>query len=358
MIKDNSTGLVRNCRARFFLSLRYLAVVCLFYPAVLWGQIGGQAHFSSLHLPFGSRQAALGGINISAYDKDVSMFTANPALLDDSVNLDLSLHYTAYHAGIKQSGLAFGKQMGRWGNWALGIQYLDYGNFERYDVSGKYLGNFKAKDFFLAAAHSRKVRHFRIGATLKLAGTAVETYRNTALFIDIGGVFSHPTSDFTLALAFKNLGFLLSPAQQTFEMPLDVQLGMSFKPHRMPLRVSITVHHLHRFDIAYQDPKQSTKTNIFGQKTTQKVSFADKLSQHFVIGGEFVVSKHLNLRFGYNFLQRRALGFKARRSLTGFSFGAMLRLGKFEFAYANSTALLRQTAHTVSIRRKLAFGSK
>ena len=143
-------------------------------------------------------------------------------------------------------------------------------------------------------------------------------------------------------------------------MPLDIQLGVSFKPERMPLRLSITAHQLQNFDIAFDDPSDDGKVDALGNPLDEEISFADKLARHFTLGGEFVFSKNLNLRVGYNFLKRRELALESRQALVGFSFGFMVRIKKFEFAFSRNTQFVGGgvSAFTLTLNTKDFFKKK
>lgn len=330
--------------------LLYLLLL-VFYCFQLQAQVGGQDNFEFLNLPVNARQNALGGINISSYQNDGSMFLANPALLTDSTDLDLSLNYIGYYAQTQQSTLAFSNSFKKWGTWGVGIQYVNYGNFDGYDINGLPTGEFNASEYQVSITHSHQVGHFRLGGALKFANSSIERFQANGLLVDFGGAFIHPQKDFIVGIVLKNIGFQLSSYYegQNFDMPLDIQIGASFKPDEMPLRLSVTAHHLQQFDIAYQDPNNSSQVDIFGQTIVDKISFADKLSRHFVIGGEFVFSKNFNLRVGYNFLSRNELSIENRRGLSGFSLGAMARFKKFEIAYSNNIRHIVGGTQNISI---------
>jgi hypothetical protein len=119
-------------------------------------------------------------------------------------------------------------------------------------------------------------------------------------------------------------------------MPFDVQVGASFKPEHMPLRLSVTAHHLHKFDIVYLDPTQKGVIDLEGNEIKPKKTFADKLGRHFVVGGEFILSKNFHLRMGYNYLRRKELRLQTKSGGAGFSFGFMMRVKSFEIGYSKA----------------------
>lgn len=326
----------------------------------VYAQVGGQTSFDFLNLPTNAKQIALGGTNISAYASDPTMFTANPALLTDSTDQQLAMSHHWYYAGISHLSAFYTRTAGK-GSWGVSLQTVNYGDFDGYDQTGLPTGTFRSRDFALVVAHSRQVNAFRLGVNMKLVQSTIEQYSASGLLFDMGGAFIHPEKDLVVGIALKNIGFSFQnySESQSFVMPFDAQVGFTYKPERMPLRLSVTYHHLQKFDIAYDDPAISTRIDAFGNVIREDIGFADKLSRHFVIGGEFVLGKSLNLRAGYNFLRRKELQIEDRAGLAGFSFGFMLRIKRLEFAYSRSiyhitggTSNLTIAVNTRSLFRK------
>ena len=175
-----------------------------------FGQLGGSTSFEFLNLPTNARSIALGGQNITASGQDVNMFTANPALLVDSVADKLSFSYYPYYADVNSTSVAYAKHFKKAGLWGIGIQNIGYGSFDQTNAAGQVTGTFKANELALVVSHARQIEHFSLGASLKFAQSNIEDYAASGLFLDIGSVFIHPTKDFKFGLAIKNLGFALS----------------------------------------------------------------------------------------------------------------------------------------------------
>lgn len=337
----------------------WLFTVFLGVPRVK-AQIGNRTNFSFLHLPLSARQVALGGINISSYGNDASMFLANPALLTDSTHLHLSTNYYAYYADVGHSSAQFTSKIATGGTMGIGLQSLNYGTLAAYDASGNPQGNFQARDFALTTAYSHQVGVFRLGANLKLVQSQLAEYRSSGIFFDMGGAFFHPQKELVVGINLKNIGFILQRFTPTnhARMPFDAQIGASYKPAHMPFRFSLTAHHLHRFDIAYEN-RQPT-TDIFGNPVVEKVSFATKLMQHFVVGTELILGKYLHLRFGYNYWQRSSLRLPERAGFVGFSYGFALRLKSLEVGFSHATLHLAggTNSFTVIVHTKNLFKKK
>ncbi len=329
-----------------------------------FGQVGGIATFEFLNLPTHARLVGLGGVNVSSSHKDVNVFMANPGLLVDSLDGLVGFNNYSYFAGVQNNQFVGAIGIGNTGPWGISLQQLNYGEFDSYNETGENIGTFTAKDFALVISHAHKINHFSIGMNIKFAQSTIDNYSASGILFDIGGAFLHPTKDLKVGLVFKNIGFPITDyieGSSSFLMPFDAQIGFSIKPEKMPLRFSITTHHLHQFlNIAYEDPNQKNKQNGFGEDINQDVSFADKLSRHFVVGGEFVFSKNFNLRFGYNFLTRKELQVEQRKGMVGFSYGVMIRIKKFELAYSRAIQHLAGGSNnfTLIVNLKSVFKKK
>ncbi len=298
-------------------------------------QIGGQRSFSFLELPSNAKLAALGGINVSSWSHDVNMVAANPGLLNAEMDNQLSLNYTGYLADIKHSNLAYAFHNERFGRYAVAVNYINYGDFIHRDANGMQLGTFSVNDYNLSISHARQAEAFTVGATLKVAVSSMAGNQAVGLLADVGGSFKHPEEDFTVGLAFKNVGYQVKAFDggERQPMPFDAQLGLSYKPEHMPVRLSLTAHRLYQFDIVYLDPNERGPLDENGQEIKEEKKLGDKIARHFVAGAEFVFSKNFQLRAGYNHLRRKELRLDTASGGAGLSLGAMLRVRSFELNY-------------------------
>jgi hypothetical protein len=127
------------------------------------------------------------------------------------------------------------------------------------------------------------------------------------------------------------LGILLSDYSETSvgSLPLDVQVGVTFKPEFMPFRFTFTAYNLNRENTAYFDKNITDEDDSPGQ--------VDKIFRHINVGTEVVLSKNFNIRLGYNHLLRKELRLRETSGGAGFNFGFMVRVNAFELAYTNAT---------------------
>lgn len=298
--------------------------------------IGGRNSFVFLRQASNASVAAMGGINASQADFDVNRWLSNPALLNRSMDEHLSLSYVPFYAQIRNLSAVYADSLpiGRFG---AGVSYVDYGTFEETDAAGNTLGTFQVNEYAVSIGHARTQGNYTLGITLKLAGSTLATYSSYAVAVDLGGLWKHPRHDWTIGLVIRNAGIVLKKyygnASQN-PLPLDVQLGTTFKPEFMPFRFSITAHHLHQPNIAYDDPIWNTTVDANGNTVTKNIGFADKVARHITLGTELVLAKAFYIRLGYNHLVRQEMRLPTSVFNAGFSFGFLLKLKQLELSYA------------------------
>ena len=314
-------------------------------------QVGGQRGFMFLELPGSAKQAALGGVNVTAGGHDVNMVAANPGLLNAKMDDQLSLTYVGYLSDIRQSNLAYAFNTTKYGRWAVTLNYLNYGDFVQRDATGAAEGTFTVNDYTLGITHARQADAFTMGATAKVAVSSMAGNKAVGLLADAGVALNHPEKDLTVGLAFKNVGYQVKPFDggERQPMPWDAQLGISYKPEHMPVRLSLAAHRLYQFDVVYLDPDASSRLDENGNEIKEEKKLGDKIARHFVAGAEFVFSNNFNLRAGYNHLRRKELRLDNGGGGAGFSLGAMLRVRSFELNYSSAFFHPSGATHYVTV---------
>jgi hypothetical protein len=237
------------------------------------------------------------------------------------------------------------------GKWAAGLQYLSYGQFDLTDPAGNALGTFTANDYALSLTHARTQGNFTLGATLKAVGSTIETYSAFGILGDLGGIWRHPKHELTFGLVAKNVGYLVKnygPADAA--LPFDLQAGVTFKPRYAPIRITLTAHHLQRFDITYNDPNLNIRYDLNGNPIPQTVGLVEKLARHLSVGAEFLISRHVNLLVGYNHLKRQEGKLATGGIGGGISYGASVQARGFQLTYARFSSVPTAGTSQLSLR--------
>ena len=295
-----------------------------------------QNSFSFLNISNNARINALGGVNVSLSDRDVNLCTFNPALLDSSQRGQIGLNFSPYLASSKFVSVNYSPKFKK--NWAISLQNLNYGTFQGTDAVGNLTNEFAANDFSLGLTHSRKIGHISFGISAKFVGSTLESYSSMAFLTDWGGTFKHPKHDLSFGIVAKNIGFVLkSYGNIRPDLPFDLQIGASFKPKYMPIRFSLTGHHLYVFDIAYNNSAFNYTFDSQGNKVLKNISFTDKTLRHFIIGTTILIHKNFNLLFGYNHLRRKEFLISELGGVAGFSFGADIRIKQLALSISHAT---------------------
>lgn len=321
-----------------------LLLLCL-YSQVSDAQVVGGLHaFEFLRMPTAPHISALGGINVANPEDDIAFTMQNPSLMRPGLHNQLGLNYNAYYAGIKVMNLQYGYHVENIKtSFALGIQYLNYGDFLQTDNIGNQNGTYSARDYAISLAAARQYKeHWRYGATLKFAQSTLSNNASaTGILADVGVTYYDTASLWNLGIVAKNMGFMAEKytAGNTSEpMPFDLQIGISKRFKHLPLRLMATIHHLYEWDIRYNNPADAEGSNLFGQEenTDEESHFADKLFRHFIFGAEITLGKRVMVSAAYNHLRRSELVIKDKTGMAGFSFGVGVNLNKFQVHYART----------------------
>lgn len=316
-------------------------VIVLFSFGQLRAQIGGDNTYEFLNLVPSARIAALGGKMIPVRDGDLNLVIGNPALLNAAMDKQFSFSHVNYYADIDFGHVGYARHIGKGQTVAVGMHYMGYGEFSERDFTGTEIGTFKASEYSLNLTYARDLRDssLSIGAQLKTIYSALAEYKSVGLAADIGLNYfaSKPLIDVSLVL--RNAGSQIKGYRdgELEPLPFEIQLGVSKKLAKAPFRFSMVLHHLEKFDITYKDPaKEGQFDPLTGEPIEYKITTADKILRHVVIGSEVLLSKNFHLRAGYNFQRRKELGVESRLSTVGLSWGFGFRISKFLLSYGRA----------------------
>lgn len=341
------------------LSLRSFVIpCCAFLATSLSAQLGGQSAFRLLDIPASARAAALGGNYVAVKDADLNLGVYNPALLDSATGRQIALSYLPYFDGIKVGYAAYAHHLDSSRiTLAASVQYLDYGTFQRTDEVGEVLGEFRAgEQVFQVGAGYPIDSLFSVGANIKFLNSALDTYRSSAFGVDLAGVFHKRKLGLTIAGAVRNIGTQLNSYTDTKEkLPMQVQLGVTYKFRHAPFRLGLMMEQLQRWDLTYEDPNAQVVVDpTTGEVIEDKVTTVDKALLHLVPSAEILLSRSFMLRVAYNARRRQELVIADKPSAVGLSFGVGLRVSKFHIAYGFSQLHLAGISNTLSLSVRFA----
>ena len=336
--------------------LLFITLPALFAGISLHAQIGGSAVFPSLDLPLSARSAALGGKAIAINDNDINLAVWNPSLLNSSMHSQLALSFSDYLADIRYGYAAFGWHVDKVGTFALNATRIDYGTFRETDETGATIGEFKAGEYGINASYSRALdSNFTIGANAKFIQSNLYLWKASGLAFDLGASYHIPGHSFAATMLLRNMGGMTKNYTDgnKEKLPFEVEAGFAFKPKHMPFRFSITFQDLQQWDLTYVDPANPPQTvdPLTGDsiKVSKFKTFGDKAMRHVVLGGELLIGKAVSIRVGYNYQRRKELMLDTKHGATGFTFGAGIRVYKFNISYARAPYHLAGATNTFTI---------
>lgn len=334
---------------RIILSL-FIALTVL--PA-LYGQTGGEGIFNFLQLTNSAKAAALGGIQIALPDPDPELLLQNPALLSTKMHNSLSVNYTKYLAGIGFGYGAFARDLGKYGIAAIGVQFVDYGQFVAADETGVITGSFSASDYSLNLTYAKQVGKLcRVGVNIKPIYSHLENYWSTGITADFGITRQSTSQLTTLALCVKNVGKQLRTyygGSEHEKIAWSLQTGCTHQLEHAPLRFSVTAYDLNRWNASVS----TTDPNGIDASTGDSSIFPS-IMRHLTLGAEIFPENKVTFRLGYNHRRHADLTTGDQTGLVGFSTGLGINISSFRFNYALSGYALMGMVHNFSLSANLS----
>lgn len=341
--------------------MRWVLIISFFFTTTFaFSQVGGRSVYNFLDLNSSARVAAVGGYNVSLNVNDPSLIYFNPALLHDSLHNHLAINYTDYYAGINYGYASYSRHFEKYGDFAAGVHYVNYGKFIRADETGVENGNFTASEYAINLTYSKPLNgHFRAGVNFKPILSFFDSWSSYGLVTDLG---LHYTSDNRMlqgGLVLHNVGLQLKSYTGDYTEPVkpEIVTGVSYKLKHAPFRFSITARHLEKWDLTYDKPEEEGEwANVFDTvpaKTQKLEEFGDKAMRHLIFGTELLIFRNFYVSMGFNYQRRQELKIETRPAMVGFSWGFGFRVSKFLISYSRSTYHLAGGTNHFSVTTNL-----
>jgi hypothetical protein len=321
---------------RLQITILGLLVTCSAYSQTL----GGSSVFNFLKLSNTPQLTGLGGVNVSQTSHDVGMAFYNPALLDSTMHTQMNAVFNSFYADIKTYHLSLGyrnEQLNT--NFLWGLQYFSYGNIQETDASGNILGSWRPTDWVMQVSASRSyLQKWNYGVAMKFINSNYGQYRSNGIAADAGILFHDSVHLFSASVLAKNMGFQLKRYEgaSAEDLPFDLAAGISKRLEHAPFGFSITAHHLHQFDIRYNDTTFNND-NVLGPTSNNKKFTFDKFFRHFILASQIYIGNYIEVSLAYNHLRRQELNIdKNGNGLNGFSVEVGALFNKIQIHYARA----------------------
>ena len=320
----------------------------------------GQGVYQFLNLPVSSRLAAMGGTNVSLRDNDLNFAFQNPSLLTSEMHNVVGLNMANYLADIQFGSAVYSRTFDAKNYLAIGIQYVDYGLFKETTELNEIIGEFSAKDYALSLIYARPITNkITVGATLKPVYSVYERYTSFGVAMDVGANYKSTSDLFSVGLVLRNFGtqfkgYYSDENGQHYEpLPFDIQLGLSKKLAHAPLRLSLALHNLQKWDLSYQSTNQPTEMSDIDPPASNEIGFIDMAFRHSIIAVEFVPTKSFYVTAAYNHRRHAEMLMAGFKSMAGFSFGGGIKLYKFHVGFGMTQFQVGNYSYQFSISTSL-----
>lgn len=318
---------------------KLLIVFLILFCTEAFSQIGGKYVYQFLNLVTSPRQAALGGKTVTIYDYDVNQGFFNPATINPEMDNRLSVNYGSYYGEVTYGTAAYAYTYDRHvQTFHVGVNYVNYGNFEGYDENGQKTSDFTGSEIALSFGYAYNIpwTDIFIGANGKLISSTLESYNSFGAAMDLGALYVDDYNDINIGLAIRNIGVQIKPYQDTNEkLPMEIVAGISQELENVPIRWHLTLENLQQWNIAFSNPNR-TEGSLDGGLKEEKVGFMNNALRHVIVGAELFPEKSFSIRLGYNFRRAEELRIVEQRNFSGLSAGFGLRFNKIRFDYSYS----------------------
>jgi len=314
-------------------------------------QIGGETTYQFLELTNSARIAALGGTQVAVYDTvDLNLPFHNPSLLHRGMSNIVLVNYINYFADINYGYASYARNFNGIGNFALGMHYINYGDFKEATGEGELTGRlFNAAEYAMNMIYSNNYKRISYGINLKPVFSAFESYRSFGIAADLGISLSGKDSTTHFALVVRNIGGQLTTYYEDGNrepVPFDIQAGISKRLKHAPLVFMLTMQHLNHWDLSYNEEEREFSVPGLYERNE---SFGKQIMRHAVLGIEVLPSENFTIRAGYNYQRRQELKFDDKVSTVGLSLGFGIKINRFRLDFATSRFHLAGSSNLISL---------
>lgn len=269
----------------------------------------GTAGFEFLRTHVGARPSGMGGAFI-AFSGDIYSMYFNPAGLAGIPGRLASATYLNHVLDFQSGFAAYTQPLKNIGQLAVGINYMNYGDFDETTANGEKIGSFSAGSFALVSSLARSINEdVMVGASAKFVRSTIDNYSSNAIALDLGAIYRVPfINGLNIGIGAFNVGKAITAfVDEKDKLPMNFAIGASKSLAHLPLTWGVTVNKYIDDDIQVN------------------------------VGGEFTLAEGFYLRLGYNSLGRDQKVGADSDQFAGISFGLGMDWRQYEFDYGVSS---------------------
>jgi hypothetical protein len=306
-------------------SIRQLAILVVVTATTAFPQ--STTVYNFLRMDVGARASALAGSFVAMPNDPVALFY-NPAALPTLDATRAGVGYFKHLLDFNAGYAVVTTKVDDIGNFGLGVTYANYGSFDATDINGNTTGTFSAADLAFTLGYGNTIEeNLTYGGSVKMITSSIASYGSSAIALDAGLMYRIPAQNLSIGASVRSLGSQLSTYAGVKEaLPVDVTVGASIIPRGIPLLFNLAFHKL--------NAKASSFITHF---------------RPFTVGGEFTLSRYVQVRVGYNNELRTDLKTGTTAAMAGLSAGFGVQASGYSVDYALSSLGKIGTIHRISI---------
>ncbi|OQA90923.1 MAG: hypothetical protein BWY26_01294 [Elusimicrobia bacterium ADurb.Bin231] len=216
---------MKNLFGRAFL----LVIIFSSCARVLYSSDEGTATATFLRIEQGARPVAMGGAFTGLADTSDGLYY-NPAAAAVSENRELMVSYAPLYQDITNSFVSavmpLKKNMGSLG---MTLTYVTFGEMEKMDSSGNYLGEMEPYNMAVAVYYGKRFGEVYFGGGIKNIKQDYEAARGSAMAIDAGVLFRSEKDRFSLGGSILNVGSDAKLGDAKNKLPTNIRGGASYR---------------------------------------------------------------------------------------------------------------------------------
>jgi hypothetical protein len=332
----------------------------LIFVPLAKAQTGGNEVYKFLNLPVSARVSALGGKLFSIRDNNPALALMNPSMLNPAMHTGTSLNLVDYFSDALYGHLNYIHHFNKIGTFDLGLNFASYGTFQGYDVYGNETGAFTAADFAVVMGYGKELvdSMFSMGLNAKWIFSNYENYFSAGLAVDFAASYYSLPNNLSLTLLIGNVGTQITTYADVREkIPFEIQLAISQRLKHLPVRYSITLQHLQKWNMAYTDPTDPFATiDAATEQVIEKPKWkqiGNTIFRHLVFALEILPVKYISLQLSYNFNVREEMKAFEKKGIVGFAYGAGIHVYHFDLYYARSHTNLASVPNHFTISTRI-----
>jgi hypothetical protein len=291
--------MMKNTTPHLFRRLT-LPLVCLLPFCA--AESGSRTGFDFLRSEIGARPAAMAG-TLAATMRDLNGLSGNPASLAGLAGRTAAFTYVNHVLDFQSGFAGYSQSVGRSGQAAVGVHYMNYGTFTWRDILGEETGTSVPSDWVLTVGYADSLSgRFRYGISGRYIRSTIAGYWADAMAVNIGAIYSIPSQKLNFGAGLFNAGKGMHAfLEQKEKPPLSYRIGVGKQLAHLPLLIQLDL-------IRFQDQPSDAPGGLY-----------------WALGGEFTLSPNLSMRWGYQSRGQEEKDDKGNNRYAGVSFGLGLR---------------------------------